>query len=113
MLLKPGTGNHGLQPNLLIPTLFVMAIVALAAYGSLRVYYLVDHFGTRLYWKMRKRTCSSARATPATISACWRYPLVAIGEYFNSPLPPSDVRAIGTVVRVASSGVDRERAPIC
>jgi hypothetical protein len=37
----------------------------------------------------------------------WKYPLIAIGEYFYSPLSPSDQRAISTEMRVTPSGVER------
>ena len=84
-----------------------MAIVALAASGSLQVYYLVDHVGTRLYWKIG--SVLVRRLGPH------RLPFQLVGgiHWLRSAntstrlFQPSDVRAIGTVLRVVPSGVVR------
>ena len=88
-------------------TLFVIAIVGLAESASSQVYYLVDHCGATLYWKGEEVYLFLGSGHTGYHFSYWKYPLIAIGEYFYSPLSPSDQRAISTEMRVTPSGVER------
>jgi hypothetical protein len=91
----------------IILTLFVIAIVALVASASLQMYYVVDHTGATLYWKGDDAYLFLGSGHTGYHFSYWKYPRVVIGEYFYSPPSPSDQRAIGTVIRVTPSGVER------
>jgi hypothetical protein len=87
--------------------LFAMAIAGLASAASSQVYYLVDHSGATLYWKGDEAYLFLGSGHTGYRFSYWKYSLIVIGEYFYSVPSPSDQRAIGTVMRVTPSGVER------
>jgi hypothetical protein len=87
--------------------LFVGAIFALVLMGSLQEYYLSDHSGATVYSKGDEAYLFLGSGHTGYRFSYLKYPLVVLGEYFNSPPSPSDQRAISTVMRVTPSGVER------
>jgi hypothetical protein len=85
----------------------LIAILGLVLLGSSRAYYLSDHARATVYWKRNEAYLFLGSGHTGYRFSYWKYPLVLVSEYFNSPLSPSDERGIRTVLHVTPSGVER------